>query len=247
MWLNNAEQQAVSGFWQQCGELEPFPRNLERSVALALPIALIKLPALMLADIEKWFERRGLSMAFECQNRALRGCLIAHGGNGFIFIDGADPDNERRFTLAHEIAHFLVDYLQLRETAICKFGEQITDVVDGLRPATDTERVHAVLSGTKIGIHTKLIDRQPGGEAHADVWEIETNADRVALALLAPAEVVLSKANTSDKSFGSRHQKLTRVLYEYFGLPRFAATSYANSLLVSIGRGPSWTESLRLV
>lgn len=247
MWLNNAGQQAVSQFWLQCGELEPFPRNLERSVALAVPVALIKLSALMLADIEKWCERRGLSLAFDCQNRALRGCLIAYGGSGLIFIDGSDPDHERRFTLAHEIAHFLVDYLQLREIAISRFGDQITDVVDGLRPATYTERVHAVLSGTKIGIHTKLIDRQAGGEAPADVWEIETNADRVALALLAPPEIVLSQANTSANTFDARHQSLTQVLCEYFGLPRFAATVYADSLLFSIGRGPSWSESLRLV
>ncbi|HZQ09243.1 MAG TPA: ImmA/IrrE family metallo-endopeptidase [Anaerolineae bacterium] len=34
-----------------------------------------------------------------------------------IFLDGSDPANEQRITVAHEIAHFLVDYQMPRARA----------------------------------------------------------------------------------------------------------------------------------
>ena len=109
MWLTSSEQEAVDLFWKLCGEKEPFPRNLERPLALALPVALIKLPQLKLKDIENWIKKHGLTFTFECDYRFVRGCLIAHAGQGILFIDGTDPIDEQRFTLAHEIAHFLID------------------------------------------------------------------------------------------------------------------------------------------
>jgi hypothetical protein len=154
MWLDNASAEAVDRFWQQCGETEPFPRNLERFVSLALPLTLIKLPQLRLHGIESWFEHRGAAFRFNCRSRAVRGCLIAYGGQGLIFVEGADPDDERRFTIAHEVGHFLVDYLLVRETALAKFGEKIIQVFDGLRLPSVSERVHALLAGTSLGIYT---------------------------------------------------------------------------------------------
>jgi Zn-dependent peptidase ImmA (M78 family) len=35
---------------------------------------------------------------------------MARAGHGFISLDGSDADDERRFSLAHELAHFLLDY-----------------------------------------------------------------------------------------------------------------------------------------
>ncbi|HEX8072047.1 MAG TPA: hypothetical protein VF546_19010 [Pyrinomonadaceae bacterium] len=244
MWLDNASREAVSQFWQRCGESEPFPRSLERSVALALPVAIIKLPRLMLGDIENWLARRARPFSFNCRSRAVRGCLVAFGGQGFIFVDGADPDDERRFTVAHEAGHFIVDYWLLREAAIEKFGGCITEVFDGLRRPGVTERVHAVLADTRLGVYTKLMERDGGGDA--GVWEVEDRADRVALALLAPPEEVLSSADTSAATFAERQAALTLALCERFGLPASAAPAYAASLLESVDRGPSWAESLRL-
>jgi hypothetical protein len=244
MWLDNASREAVNQFWRRCGEVEPFPRSLEQSVALALPVALIKLPRLMLSDIESWLARRAAPFSFNCHSRAVRGCLVAVGGHGFIFVDGADPKDERRFTVAHEAGHFIVDYWLLREAAIEKFGGRIAEVFDGLRRPVVTERVHAVLADTRLGVYTKLMERDGGGSA--GVWEVEDRADRVALALLAPPEDVLSSADASGATFAERQAALTLTLRERFGLPASAADGYATSLLESIDRGPSWAESLRL-
>lgn len=246
MWLDNASQEAVDRFWKQCGELEPFPRTLEKSVSLALPLAIVKLPQLKLNIIEDWLACHGVRYSFNCRSRAVRGCLIAYGGYGTIFVDGADTDDERRFTIAHEIGHFMSDYLSVRETAISKFGERITDVLDGLRRPNITERVHALLAGASLVIYTNLMERdEAGSSAHPGVWKIEDRADRIALALLAPPGEVLAISDTSADNFQQRHQTMMNVMCERFGLPIQIADAYAWSLLESIGRGPSWAETLR--
>src|SRR5437899_12428824 len=111
MWLDNECQEAVNLFWQRCGGTELFLWSLERSVALALPVSLFKLSHLKLGIVESWLARRGAPFRFHCQNCAVRGCLVAFGGVGFLFVDGADPDDEQHFTIAHEVADFVLDYL----------------------------------------------------------------------------------------------------------------------------------------
>jgi hypothetical protein len=246
MWLDNVSQEAVDRFWQQCGEPEPFPRTLEKSVSLALPVAIVKLPRLKLHIIESWLARCGVPYSFNCRSRSVRGCLIAYGGHGTIFIDGTDRDDEQRFTIAHELGHFMSDYLIVRETAISKFGELITDVLDGLRRPTVTERVHAALASTSLVIYTNLMERdEKSNSTHPGVWKIEDRADRIALALLAPPEDVISSTDISADNFQQRHRAMMSVLCERFGLPVQIADTYAWSLLENVGRGPSWAETLR--
>ncbi len=243
MWLDSLSQEVVNGFWQRCGELEPFPRNLEQLISLALPAKLVKLPHLKLRTIEDWLSRRGASFRFNCRSRGVRGCLIAYGGQGLIFIDEADPEDEQRFSIAHEIGHFIIDYLLVREMALSKFGDQIAEVFDGLRQPSVPERVHALLAGASLGVYTNLMER--GETKGLDLREIEDRADRVALALLAPPEEVLSESDTSFLRFQQRLEGMVSVLHEHFGLPSSVASPYAWSLLESIGRGQSWVEALR--
>lgn len=247
MWLDNASQQAVHGFWQRCGEVEAFPRRLERATVLALPVCIVKLSHLKLSVIENWLARRGAGFQFNCPSRAVRGCLIAHGGEGVIFIDGADPEDEQRFTLAHELAHFISDYWLARESALAKFGSSIAAVFDGLRRPNVTERLHAVLTGTPLGVYTNLLERDQGSERfNSAVWQIEDRADKIALALLAPPEAVLALADTTASPFAARQATITALLQQHFGLPASIADAYGRALLDYAGCGPSWVETLRL-
>lgn len=244
MWLDNASEELLDWFWQSCGETETFPRQLERAVALALPVALVKLPRLHLLSVEDWLRRRGIPFRFHCESRAVRGCLLAFRGKGWIFLDGSDPDDERRFTLAHEIAHFLLDYWQPRRRAIERFGNGIVHVLDGTRPPQVSERVYALLAGIPIGMQVKLMER---GVASGEVWKIEDRADKMALALLAPPEQVLARVELDTTDFRLRLDKTTRIMMEAFGLSRSVAPLYARALLDAIGQGPSWIEHFRRV
>jgi hypothetical protein len=134
----------------------------------------------------------------------------------------------------------------LRETALAKFGAKIIEVFDGLRLPSVTERVHALLAGTSLGVYTNLMERDEASAlARSEVWDIEDRADRVALALVAPPEVVVAATDTSAANFEQRQTIMTGVLQARFGLPEPIAAAYARSLLEEIGRGPSWVEAFR--
>ncbi len=243
MWLNVEEQQAVDLFWEWAGEVEPYPRSLERPIALALPVAVIKLPHLALGGIENWLRSRQIDYSFDCDSQFVRGCLIAYRGKGLVFCDGSDPEDEIRFTLAHEAGHFLSDYWFPRQKAMNKLGNEILDVFDGLREPSVTERVHALLGNIKIGIVSDLIERQ---NADQIVWSIENKADKIGFALLAPPDVVMRGFDLLNSDFSQRLKIITDRLVEQFSLPTYAAHFYANSLLRAIGKGPSWVESLKV-
>jgi len=169
--------------------------------------------------------------------------LIAFRGQGLIFVDGTDPDDERRFTTAHEISHFLADYWRPREWALMKLGAKIADVVDGLRNPTVSERLHAVLGSTPIGVHTDLMERDMRlDDLSGTLWSIEDRADRIGLALLAPPDAVFELADLSPRVYGEREAELTGILRGHFGLPAAVARSYGHVLLGLSGKGPSWLE-----
>ena len=242
MWLNSEEQEAVNSFWEWSGEEEPFPRSLERPIALALPVAVIKLPHLALGGIENWLRSRHINYSFDSDNRFVRGCLIAFGGKGIVFCDGTDPADEIRFTLAHEIGHFLSDYWFPRQKAEDKFGANILEVLDGLREPTVTERLHALFENVRIGVVSDLMERQ---NAEETTWGIENKADRIGFALLAPPDAVLFGVDLGNGLFSERLKNISDRLVQDFGLPTSASQYYANSLLRSIGKGPSWVESIK--
>ncbi|HYM00586.1 MAG TPA: hypothetical protein VEZ90_16645 [Blastocatellia bacterium] len=245
MWLDGSAQDAVDRFWEKCGEIESFPRNLERPIALALPVALVKLPKLTLNDVEGWLRKRGAPMNFGCRSRPIRGCVVGYRGLGMIFVDGSDPENERRFTLAHEAAHFMIDYWLPRDLAMRKLGPGVGEVLDGLRKPTLSENVHSLLASVPLEVYVTLMARdETYGGLYSRLWSAEDKADRLALALLAPPEAVLAEVDLSQKRFEERRAAVRVGLLERFGLPAYLAESYSSALLTDAGLGRSWIEDL---
>lgn len=237
----------VEEFWTRAGGPEPFPRDLERPILWALPLAVLKLPRLWVSDVEAWLQRRGIAFQLDCADRPLRGCLVAYGGRGCVLLDGADPEDERRFSLAHEAAHFLLDYLQPRERAVARLGAAILEVFDGLRRPTVDERVDAVLGQASIGIHTHLMERQPDGAfGYGRIVGAESRADRLALELLAPAAEVQRRVTRFQQpsSFQGGIELVVQVLTNDFGLPAAVAWPYAKLIMRSWREGPSFHEWL---
>ncbi len=180
---------------------------------------------------------------FRCNSRTVRGCLVAFGGKGVIFLEGSDPSDEQRFTLAHEVAHFLIDYWIPRKKAVSKFGGDISRVFDGYRSPTVNERLYAVLSSTNIGIYIDVMER--GSASEAETWRVENQADKVALALLAPPDSVLKISDLSSGKFDDRLDSITKSLIEDFGLPESVSKLYGIELLNAVGKGRSWVEAIR--
>jgi Zn-dependent peptidase ImmA (M78 family) len=151
---------------------------------------------------------------------------VARYGQGIIFLDGSDPGDEQRFSLAHELAHFLRDYLRPRCLASQRLGESVLEVLDGDRPPRHEERVHALLAGIQLGFHVHLMERSPDGNIVSDAIEdVERDADRLALELLAPSAEVLEEARQYPPE--RRRETLVHALVDVYGLPVTLAAYYA--------------------
>jgi hypothetical protein len=223
-------------FWRLAGGPEPFPRQLEIPVAWALPLVIIKLPRLGIAELLDWMSKTGICMKSSFASRPLRACLIARAGRGAVLLAGTDPDDERRLSLAHEVAHFLIDYLKPREEALSALGPTVLDVLDGLRQPTPEERLTGTLRGIELDVYTHLMERSDSGQAaSADTIEREDKADRLALELIAPLDVVTSQlvAEGIDWRGSEALQATVHRLVAVFGLPKDAAERYGRSLLMA--------------
>jgi len=152
-------------------------------------------------------------------------------------LDTQDPDDEQRFTLAHELAHFLLDYQAPRQRAVGVLSKSILPVLDGDRPPTLTERLHAVLSTVPLGAMCHIMERPDEGLPTNVVIDIEDRANRLALELLAPAlslQELMSQA-TAPRGFAVRLACLTQHLVTDYGLPGAIASPYAHYLLHHLG------------
>jgi len=244
MWLEARLARLVEEFWEALPYgPEPFPRDLTGAASLALPVVIRELPRLALRDAHEWLQARGIADHIEGRDRRLRGCLLAYSGHGFVLIDGSDPDDEKRFTRAHELAHFMLDYQEPRRRVIEALGEEIIPVLDSMRLPTRIERLHAILASVPIGLHVNLMERTPlGGYTSRATLASEEQADRVALELLAPAADVWATISAlSDVEGGSHSAQLKRseeILREQYGIPIEQAQEYGRWLLKKAGRRP---------
>jgi hypothetical protein len=223
-------------FWARAARSEPFPRDLETTVAWALPLGIIKLPRLTLDQTRTWLASRGIRTPAGTMDRPVRACLVARAGRGVVLLEGSDSADERRMSLAHEVAHFLLDYLRPREKALEVMGEGARAVLDGMRPPTAAERLSGMLAGLQLGMYMHLIERSETGVVdQVAVVDSEDHADRLALELLAPRQVVLTLlAGTTG---GAAAELAETVLIRNFGLPQVPARRYAQ---VVVGESLAW-------
>ena len=170
-------------------------------------------PGLSTAVVLDWLRRRHITLFLETVDRPLRGCLIARDGGGWIFLDAGDEAAEQRFTLAHELAHFLRHYWQPRLRACAHLGNQVLEVFDGRRPPRPEERLHAVLLGVPLGFHAHLMGRADDRRARSTsaLGIAENEADLLAYELLAPAEAVAARPGV-----GATAQTVAAVLRDFF-------------------------------
>ena len=232
-------------FWSRAGCGPENAADLEAAASWVLPVEIASVARLCLIDVATRIRNLGVDVALAGRNRRLRGCLIAYQGNGLIMLDAVDPPDERRFTLAHELAHFLLDYQAPRQRAVAALGEAILPVLDGLRPPTLEERLHAVLVDAPLGVLRHLMERPDMGILAGAVLDVEDRADRLALELLAPASLLLERLHTpqAPSAFRDRLTSLIEILIAERGLPQALASTYARYILRQQG-GPGFQDWL---
>jgi len=238
--------ETAAAFWAAADEPELFPRNLRRSIAHALPRTLVLLPQLRWASVDTWLRNQHILCGMSLRDRALRACLVARYGHGCVFLDGTDPDDEQRFSLAHELAHFLRDYWHPRRVASERLGPEVLAVFDEGRPARYAERVHALLGRAPLGFDVHLMERTVAGHfASAAIDTAEHDADRLAFELLAPSATVLQTADRYPPR--QRRGLVEHQLTSVYGLPAAPATHYAALLIPPSPQTDSLVHRLRLV
>jgi hypothetical protein len=230
--------EAAAGFWAEAGGEEPFPRELRRPIARALPLALVLLPRMRVSAVDAWLRRQGVPCDVGVRDRWLRACLVARSGHGIVFVDGTDAADEQRYSLAHELAHFLRDYWLPRRRASQRLGPSVLEVFDGLRPPRPHERIDALLARVPIGFHVHLMERGADGCADEAIEVAEEDADRLAFELLAPA----GRLGEGEMSAAALASELTAS----YGLPEAAAGRYAALLARPTRREDSFVRRLGL-
>jgi hypothetical protein len=95
-------------FWADAGEVPAgFPRELALPAAMAALITPVERPGLRVRSVIDYLTPKRLPVNFAEPDRPLRAALYCWKGAGYVFLDPADPPDERRFSFAHELAHFL--------------------------------------------------------------------------------------------------------------------------------------------
>jgi hypothetical protein len=223
-------------FWRTVGGRIPAPRDLRRPIARAWPLTVVPIAGLSVRAMSTWLARVGVDCPLGVPERRLHGGLAAWNGSGFLFVAGDDEPAEQRFTIAHELAHFLRDYWQPRERAAAALGAGARAMVDGFRTPRPEERLHALLRNVPLALHTHLLNR--GGEQDPSLLSTaESDADVLACELLAPADEVFERLVGEEAEAADG-------LESVWGLPRTAARRYA-ALLFPAPRAEVFLEKLR--
>ena len=198
--------EAARRFWADAGG---WTGDLHAAIERAgLLIRVDQLSELSIGSVRDYMRRLGHGFPEGIADRALRGCLLATEDRGWIFLDADDADDERRFSLAHELAHFLRHHLQQR-----RFTEGIAG------------RLRAALRGVPTVEYLHLIERGCGF-VPPEIREAEEEADWLAVELLAPEEELLTRLSPK-----AERAEVEAVLCRAFGLPRSAASAHAARLI----------------
>lgn len=234
-------------FWNQVKKpkSEP-PCDIAGAVSLVLPLDIISLCDLTLTKIDQWLVSKGISVLINVNDRHLHGFVLVKNGTGFVFINGTDSEEERRYTIAHEASHFILDYKIPRDKAIKKIGNGIENVLDGLREATVDEQVNGIISGVSVRPFTHLLEKEGDGSFESmKVFDAESNADILAIELLAPhAEIIKATLGGRKLTFDLFDQYCLDILISKYKLPESIAKQYSKRLAYTVTRGPSIMNKL---
>lgn len=205
-----------------------FPRDLAEDIPLVLPLTVVPLPGLTPRKGLEWLVSHKRAHGGLVGTSDLKhGFTVAHAGVGVLFLNSTAPPDEQRFTLAHEVAHFVLDHLQPRLRALRARGESIRPVLNGEQEPTVAEQLFSVFERIPYRTQSNFMDRNDKGKPRTgQVMELEQRADRLAFELLAPRQELLPLLKHAGR------KELEADLISRFGLPVKEARTYGWWLLL---------------
>lgn len=86
----------------------PVGKRRAKSVAASLYQAYVKDGGTLPVDVEKLVAQQGIEVVREAGSDSLSGMLIVDDEGAFVVVNSNDVRKRQRFTLAHELAHFVL-------------------------------------------------------------------------------------------------------------------------------------------
>lgn len=233
-------------FWKLAGGRTQYPADIGYAASCALAVAVHAAPGLTVRAAVARLPHFGVSIPsqFPSADRPLRGCIAVGRVGAVILVDGDDSEDERRFTVAHEVAHYILEVHAHRERAERMMDRNYLAVLYGSREPTDDECLDAWLKCVRATPFAHLMDRAPdGGHGCGQTLSAECDADTLAVEMLAPrSEMARAVRANLRLPFRRAVDEAAHAARRRYGLPPSVATEYANRLVWRIRGGPTVDE-----
>ncbi len=231
-------------FWKLAGGRGGFPTNIEYAAMSALEVRIEKVGNLTVSKAASGFGRAKALSSELTSERRLRGCVLVSGNGATILVEANDDEAQRRFTVAHETAHLILEVKRRHERMESRLGRGFDDILYGHREATNDERIEAWLRGVRLDPILHLMDRDPDGTRECGrTNQTECAADDLALEILAPRSEMADSIFASGSSrFAETLEAASEIAERRFGLPKYIAEMYASRLVWQMKGGPSSAE-----
>lgn len=231
-------------FWRLAEGPAGFPVDISYAVMCALEVYVEEVANLTTGEAVARSGGRGVGAHEKIAERAIHGCLLVGRCGAAILVEQNDAEDEKRFTVAHEAAHFILEVKRHQERAALRMGRDFVDVLHGLREATPDERIDAWLRDARADTLVHFMDRAPTGEYGClRTLNAECLADDLAVEILAPrSELIRSLSALGSIGFYEALRAARHIAERRFGLPPAIAERYAQRTVWQLRGGASTAE-----
>ncbi|MYE54390.1 MAG: ImmA/IrrE family metallo-endopeptidase [Chloroflexi bacterium] len=231
-------------FWKRAGGRPSLPADIGYAAMCALEVYVEQVDNLTTVTAASRIEGVGIRRPAGVSERRIHGCLAVGRRGAAILVEESDNAAQKRFTIAHECAHFILEVRTNQKRAAIRLGPDFSRVLHGLREATPTERIDARLNNVRSDALVHFMDRTAaGGYGCGRIHEAECLADDLAVEILAPrSELIKSLSSFGPMDFSESLSAARRTAKRRFGLPETIADWYANRVVWQLKGGPSSAE-----
>ena len=236
-------------FWTRAGGPARYPVDIGYAATCALEVSIHLITYLTPATAADFLGHDRSRPADAPSQRPVHGCIAVGPRGAKVLVERRDAEEERQFTIAHEVAHYILEVRRHHRLAEQRLGACHVDVLYGSHEATPTERLDAWLNNVRSAPLMHFMDRTPTREYGCGrTLEAECSADRLATEILAPsAELVRAASDYRKLPFRDLVDAARRIAEQRFGLPGAIAGPYASRLIWRLTGGPSTAERFGLV